>query len=119
MRESADGLVRTLTRLHADKGLAIEPGKTVKLAPGGYHLMLMDLGVQAPVTLRINPDVDARTHPYISTGLERNKFGVPIAINGNAAEFQANVGSNAFIADPQHMNHQAASGAPAARTAWS
>ncbi|MBI5067993.1 MAG: diaminopimelate decarboxylase [Deltaproteobacteria bacterium] len=35
------------------------------------------LGVRAPVALRVNPDVDARTHPYISTGLHRNKFGVP------------------------------------------
>jgi len=34
-------------------------------------------GVRAPVSLRINPDVDARTHPYISTGLAANKFGVP------------------------------------------
>jgi diaminopimelate decarboxylase len=31
----------------------------------------------APVSLRVNPDVDARTHPYIATGLMRNKFGVP------------------------------------------
>ncbi|MFO7190052.1 MAG: diaminopimelate decarboxylase [Pseudomonadota bacterium] len=31
----------------------------------------------APVSLRVNPDVDARTHPYISTGLKENKFGVP------------------------------------------
>ena len=34
-------------------------------------------GVRAPVSLRINPDVDARTHPYISTGLAGNKFGIP------------------------------------------
>ena len=34
------------------------------------------LGVRAPVSLRVNPDVDARTHPYISTGLRKNKFGV-------------------------------------------
>lgn len=33
-------------------------------------------GVQAPVSLRINPDVDAMTHPYISTGLKENKFGI-------------------------------------------
>ena len=33
--------------------------------------------VRAPVSLRINPDVDARTHPYISTGLAANKFGIP------------------------------------------
>jgi diaminopimelate decarboxylase len=36
-------------------------------------------GVQAPVSLRVNPDVDARTHPYISTGLKENKFGIPHA----------------------------------------
>ncbi len=35
------------------------------------------LGVKAPVSLRVNPDVDAQTHPYISTGLKENKFGVP------------------------------------------
>jgi len=33
-------------------------------------------GVVAPVSLRINPDVDAQTHPYISTGLKENKFGI-------------------------------------------
>ena len=31
----------------------------------------------APVSMRVNPDVDAKTHPYISTGLKENKFGVP------------------------------------------
>ncbi len=35
------------------------------------------LGKVAPVAFRVNPDVDARTHPYISTGLKQNKFGVP------------------------------------------
>ena len=35
-----------------------------------------EMGVRAPVSLRVNPDVDARTHPYISTGLKENKFGV-------------------------------------------
>lgn len=33
-------------------------------------------GVMAPVSLRVNPDVDAQTHPYISTGLKANKFGI-------------------------------------------
>lgn len=33
----------------------------------------------APISLRVNPDVDAQTHPYISTGLKENKFGIPIA----------------------------------------
>ena len=34
------------------------------------------LGLRAPVSLRVNPDVDAQTHPYISTGLKDNKFGI-------------------------------------------
>ena len=36
----------------------------------------VELGVRAPVSLRVNPDVDAGTHPYISTGLKGNKFGI-------------------------------------------
>ena len=36
-----------------------------------------EMGVKAPISLRINPDVDANTHPYISTGLKANKFGIP------------------------------------------
>ena len=37
------------------------------------------LGRRAPVSLRVNPDIDPRTHPYIATGQLDNKFGVPIA----------------------------------------
>ncbi|MCU7801336.1 MAG: diaminopimelate decarboxylase [gamma proteobacterium symbiont of Lucinoma myriamae] len=37
-----------------------------------------EMGVVAPVSIRVNPDVDANTHPYISTGLKSNKFGIPI-----------------------------------------
>ncbi|HHJ12374.1 MAG TPA: diaminopimelate decarboxylase [Chromatiales bacterium] len=37
-----------------------------------------ELDLRAPVSLRVNPDVDARTHPYISTGLKENKFGIDI-----------------------------------------
>ena len=36
----------------------------------------LDLGVQAPISIRVNPNVDPKTHPYISTGLKGNKFGV-------------------------------------------
>lgn len=39
-----------------------------------------DMGKRAPVSLRVNPDVDAKTHPYISTGLKENKFGIDIDI---------------------------------------
>ena len=37
-----------------------------------------EIGVRAPVALRVNPDVDPKTHPYVSTGLKKNKFGVNI-----------------------------------------
>jgi len=37
-----------------------------------------EVGVTAPVSIRVNPDVDAGTHPYISTGLKENKFGIDI-----------------------------------------
>ncbi len=50
--------------------------------------------VQAPVSLRVNPDVDAKTHPYISTGLKDNKFG--IAIEDALAVYQT-------IADSKHL----------------
>jgi len=39
-----------------------------------------EIGRTAPVSLRVNPDVDARTHPYISTGLRDNKFGIDVGI---------------------------------------
>jgi diaminopimelate decarboxylase len=38
-----------------------------------------EMGRVAPISFRVNPDVDPKTHPYISTGLKQNKFGVPIA----------------------------------------
>ncbi|MDD1506484.1 diaminopimelate decarboxylase [Pseudomonas sp. CNPSo 3701] len=48
------------------------------------------MDVKAPVSLRVNPDVDAGTHPYISTGLKENKFGIDIeqaeAVYARAAE---------------------------------
>ena len=45
-----------------------------------------DLGIRAPVGLRVNPDVDPNTHPYIATGLKKNKFG--IAIDQAAPEYR-------------------------------
>ncbi|MDF1821083.1 MAG: diaminopimelate decarboxylase [Alcanivoracaceae bacterium] len=42
------------------------------------NIVAGEQGVVAPIALRVNPDVDAQTHPYISTGLKENKFGVDI-----------------------------------------
>ncbi|WP_313524006.1 diaminopimelate decarboxylase [Stutzerimonas kunmingensis] len=54
------------------------------------QLVAAELGKKAPVSLRVNPDVDAGTHPYISTGLKENKFGIDIdnaeAVYARAAE---------------------------------
>ncbi len=51
-------------------------------------------GVVAPVSVRINPDVDAGTHPYISTGLKENKFGI---------DTTAAMDAYRTIADSQHL----------------
>ncbi|MEQ1738647.1 MAG: diaminopimelate decarboxylase [Methyloglobulus sp.] len=42
------------------------------------NILANQLDVIAPVSFRVNPDVDAKTHPYISTGLKENKFGIDI-----------------------------------------
>ena len=52
-------------------------------------------GRRAPVSLRVNPDIDARTHPYITTGLSENKFGIPI---GDARALYARAAANPALA---------------------
>ncbi len=64
--------------------LALEAGILSLNLESGAELERVDavaarLGKVAPVAFRVNPDVDARTHPYISTGLKQNKFGVAYA----------------------------------------
>ena len=36
------------------------------------------MGTKAPIAIRVNPHIDPQTHPYISTGLKKNKFGIEI-----------------------------------------
>lgn len=55
-----------------------------------------EMGVMAPVSVRVNPDVDAQTHPYISTGLKENKFGIAIE-QARAVYRQAAVMGNIHI----------------------
>jgi len=62
---------------------ALESGVRVLNVESGPELARISivarrLGVRAPIALRVNPDVDPRTHPYISTGLRENKFGVAV-----------------------------------------
>nr|WP_206370268.1 diaminopimelate decarboxylase [Solimonas marina] len=63
---------------------ALESGIYCFNVESEYELELIDvtarlMGKRASIALRVNPDVDAKTHPYISTGLKNNKFGVDIA----------------------------------------
>ena len=63
--------------------LALEVGIRCFNVESESELLRLDriargLGVVAPVSLRVNPDVDAHTHPYIATGLRENKFGIDI-----------------------------------------
>jgi len=65
--------------------LALEKGIQCFNVESAAELSIIDevaaaMGVMAPIALRVNPDVDAGTHPYISTGLKENKFGIDIDI---------------------------------------
>lgn len=62
---------------------AVRAGILMFNVESGEELEALDkvgrqLGVQAPFALRVNPDVDAKTHKYIATGLKTSKFGVPV-----------------------------------------
>ncbi|KTF13797.1 diaminopimelate decarboxylase [Pseudoalteromonas sp. H105] len=49
------------------------------------------LNLTAPISIRVNPDIDAKTHPYISTGLKENKFGVDILTAARVYEIAASL----------------------------
>ena len=53
------------------------------------NLIASEMGKIAPISLRVNPDVDAHTHPYISTGLKENKFGISVDEARAAYQFAA------------------------------
>ncbi len=64
---------------------ALEVGVHCFNVESGAELELVEqvaaeCGKKAPISLRVNPDVDAQTHPYISTGLKENKFGIDIDV---------------------------------------
>ncbi len=72
-------------------GVGKQPGEMRRALEVGIHCFNVEseaeleilsevastMGKEAPVSIRVNPDVDAQTHPYISTGLKDNKFGIP------------------------------------------
>lgn len=66
----------------------------------------------APVSLRVNPDVDAKSHPYISTGLKENKFGVSIHDAKKLYEFAANAKGLNVVGIDCHIGSQLLTIAP-------
>jgi diaminopimelate decarboxylase len=71
-----------------------------------------DLGVIAPVSFRVNPDVDAKTHPYIATGLKENKFGIAIDDAVQAYQYAATLPNVAIKGIDCHIGSQLTDTAP-------
>lgn len=64
------------------------------------------LGQKAPISLRVNPDVDAKTHPYISTGLKENKFGIPSDVVFETYQYAASLPNLDVIGIDCHIGSQ-------------
>ena len=71
-----------------------------------------NMGMVAPVSLRVNPDVDAKTHPYIATGLKENKFGIAFESAKVFYEQAANMSNIRLIGIDCHIGSQILSLAP-------
>jgi len=65
-----------------------------------------NMGVEARVALRINPDVDPKTHPYISTGLKKSKFGIDISQAVEAYELARELPRIRVVGIHQHIGSQ-------------
>ena len=72
----------------------------------------LEMGVRAPVALRVNPDVDPQTHPYIATGLKSSKFGIPYDEAFEAYEEAATLKGLAVIGTDMHIGSQLTRTAP-------
>lgn len=70
------------------------------------------LGVRAPVALRVNPDVDPQTHPYISTGMKKNKFGIDMKLALEAYERAAGLDHVEIVGVDCHIGSQLTDTAP-------
>src|SRR2546425_242992 len=62
--------------------------------------------VRAPIALRVNPDVDPQTHPYIATGLKTSKFGIPIAQAESAYAEAARLPGVQVVGAQMHIGSQ-------------
>ena len=64
------------------------------------------LGKKAAISLRVNPDVDAKTHPYISTGLKENKFGIPSDVVFETYQYAASLPNLDVVGIDCHIGSQ-------------
>jgi diaminopimelate decarboxylase len=64
------------------------------------------LGLRAPIAIRVNPDVDPKTHPYISTGLKQNKFGVGLEIAESMYEHAREMSNLEIVGVGCHIGSQ-------------
>jgi diaminopimelate decarboxylase len=71
-----------------------------------------EMGVRAPVAIRVNPDVDPQTHPYIATGLKTSKFGVPYDEALEAYEEAAKMAGLEVIGADMHIGSQLTKATP-------
>ena len=71
-----------------------------------------EMSVIAPVALRVNPDVDAETHPYISTGLKKNKFGIPATEARNYYKRSEDLANIEIVGIDCHIGSQLTKTAP-------
>ena len=71
-----------------------------------------ELGARAPVALRVNPDVDPETHPYIATGLRASKFGIPYDEALEAYEEAAGLEGVEVVGVDMHIGSQLTKTAP-------
>lgn len=71
-----------------------------------------EMGVRAPVALRVNPDVDPKTHKYISTGLKTSKFGIPFTHALAVYDEAAKLSGLEVVGAQMHIGSQLTSGAP-------
>ncbi|MCI4624508.1 MAG: diaminopimelate decarboxylase [Candidatus Magnetoovum sp. WYHC-5] len=68
--------------------------------------------MKAPIALRVNPDIDPMTHPYISTGLKKNKFGIPYETAIESYKFAASLKNIEIIGIHKHIGSQIVNLAP-------
>lgn len=71
-----------------------------------------EMGVRAPVAVRVNPDVDPKTHKYISTGLKTSKFGIPFTQALAVYDEAAKLAGLEVVGAQMHIGSQLTSGAP-------